>query len=194
LTRLGWILLLIFGVAAVAFGLMLTGSEIPDAEPSEVGSAAGRPDAVVGSLVIPVAGVKPDVLTDSWGDSRGGGTREHKAIDIMAPRGTPVVAAAPGIVEKLFDSANGGRTIYVRSNDGRMVYYYAHLDSYRVGLSEGQRVRTGDVIGTVGSTGSAGDGEPHLHFEIKRMSPGEAWHQGSEINPYPLLAGQAADR
>ena len=109
----------------------------------------------------------------------------------MAPAGTPVVAAAPGKVEKLFFSKGGGGiTAYVRSDDGRWIYYYAHLQSYAPGLAEGQRLERGKPIGTVGSTGNAGD--PHLHFAVHRMADSEKWHQGSPINPYPLLAGRSA--
>lgn len=194
MNRFGGVLLLVFLIVAMAFGYMVWTSE-EMAEP-----ASGEQDQVSqgrsadGALVVPVSSVKAEQLSDTWGDSRGGGERTHNAIDIMAPRGTPVVAAAPGTVEKLFDSRNGGRTIYVRSNDGGTVFYYAHLDSYRSGLREGQRVRTGDVIGAVGSTGSASEDAPHLHFEIKRMAAGDGWWQGREVNPYPLLAGNRAAR
>ena len=138
------------------------------------------------TLVIPVAGVQSRQLSDTWGQSRGGGTREHHAIDIMAPLGTPVLAAASGIVEKIHESVNGGHTIYVRSADGRLVYYYAHLDTY--GVVEKQAVSQGQQIATVGNTGSAAGGAPHLHFEIKTMQPGEGWWKGENVNPYPLLA------
>ncbi len=192
MTRLGWFLLLLFLVIGAAVALMLNfGGQADEEAPAPAPTVTRAPQA---GIVIPVAGIKPEQLADTWGDSRGGGSRRHNAIDIMAPRGTPVVAAAPGVVEKLFDSRNGGRTVYVRSNDGGTVFYYAHLDSYREGLREGQRVGTGDVIGTVGSTGSASEAGPHLHFEVKRMSAGERWHQGQEVNPYPLLAGKAAAR
>ena len=111
----------------------------------------------------------------------------------MAPRGTPVVAAAPGRVEKLFDSKGGGGiTAYVRSADGQWLYYYAHLDGYAPGLREGQAVQRGSPLGTVGSTGNANPAGPHLHFAIHRMRPGEKWYQGSAVNPYPLLAGKRA--
>jgi peptidoglycan LD-endopeptidase LytH len=192
LTRLGWALLLFFLLIGAAFVWMLsTGEEIgePAAPPR-----AERPATKAGALVIPVDGVKAEQLTDTWGQSRAGGARTHKAIDIMAPRGTLVVAAAPGRIEKLFDSKDGGMTVYVRSPDGRTIHYYAHLDTYRAGLREGQQVRTGEVLGTVGSTGNASPDGPHLHFEVKRMAPGESWHQGEEVNPYPLLAGTAAQR
>jgi murein DD-endopeptidase MepM/ murein hydrolase activator NlpD len=192
--RFGWFLLFLFVAAAVAFALMVRpggGGTAPVATPS----AAPAATAAAGSgLVIPVAGVRADQLVDTWGQSRGGGAREHHAIDIMAPRGTPVVAAAPGRVEKLFESRNGGHTVYVRSLDGATVYYYAHLDAYRPGLAEGQQVKTGEVIATVGSTGDADPSAPHLHFEIKRMAPGEGWWQGREVNPYALLAGKAVAR
>jgi murein DD-endopeptidase MepM/ murein hydrolase activator NlpD len=193
LNRFGWFLLLLFILGAIAFALMVgPGKAPPTPAPLPVASAA--PVQVGTGLVLPVAGVKPEELVDTWGQSRGGGMREHHAIDIMAPRGTPVVAAAPGRVEKIFESRNGGHTVYVRSPDGATVYYYAHLDAYRPGLAEGQRVGTGDVIATVGSTGDASPEAPHLHFEIKRMAPGEGWWQGQEVNPYPLLAGKAVAR
>lgn len=194
MTRLGWALLLIFIGMAVTFGFMLGSGEVErEARPTTAGRD-DRPLIPTGKLVIPVAGVRSNALTDTWGDARGGGSRRHKAIDIMAPRGTPVVAAADGVVEKLFDSVNGGRTVYVRSDDERTVYYYAHLDAYRRGLAEGVPVRTGELLGTVGSTGSATEDAPHLHFEIKRMAEGEGWWQGREVNPYPLLAGRAGAR
>ena len=109
----------------------------------------------------------------------------------MAPRGTLVIAAAPGTVEKLFFSKGGGGiTAYVRSPDGAWQYYYAHLDAYAPGLHEGQVVRQGDPIGRVGSTGDASPAAPHLHFAINRMDSGQRWWQGTSINPYPLLAGK----
>ena len=142
-------------------------------------------------LAIPVAGIKGSQLSDTFTQARAGGARAHDAIDIMAPRGTPVVAAAPGKVEKLFDSKGGGGiTAYVRSADGQWLYYYAHLDRYAPGLKEGQAVQRGTPLGTVGSTGNANPAGPHLHFAIHRMRPGEKWYQGSAVNPYPLLAGK----
>lgn len=195
MNRFGWFLLLLFVLGAIAFALMLgAGREEPAPAPLPSATASAAPVTAGAGLVMPVAGVTPEQLTDTWGQSRGGGAREHHAIDIMAPRGTLVVAAAPGRIEKIFESDNGGHTVYVRSPDGTTVYYYAHLDSYRPGLAEGQQVRAGDVIATVGSTGDASPEAPHLHFEIKRMAPGEGWWQGQEVNPYPLLAGKPAAR
>jgi len=141
-------------------------------------------------LAIPVVGVKRKQLVDTFTQARAGGARVHDAIDIMAATGKPVIAAAPGRVEKIFFSeGGGGNTVYVRSDDGKWSYYYAHLSTYAPGLHEGQRVLRGAPIGFVGSTGNANPAGPHLHFAINRMSPGEKWWQGSPVNPYPLLAG-----
>jgi murein DD-endopeptidase MepM/ murein hydrolase activator NlpD len=140
-------------------------------------------------LAIPVVGVKPGQLTDTFTQARAGG-RRHDAIDIMAAEGTPVIAATDGTVEKLFFSNGGGNTIYVRSPDQKWTYYYAHLSAYAPGLAEGQQVKRGQVIARVGHTGDASAAGPHLHFAINQMAPGERWWQGSPINPYPLLAGK----
>jgi peptidoglycan LD-endopeptidase LytH len=139
--------------------------------------------------VLPVAGVAWREVRDSWGEARGGGTRGHSGTDIMAPAGTPVVAAAAGTVEKLFYShGGGGITVYVRAPDRRLSYYYAHLAGYAPGVREGMRVRAGQRIGYVGDTGNAGPGNTHLHFGIERLLPDEPWHRGRAVDPYPLLA------
>lgn len=140
------------------------------------------------SMVIPVQGVKASQLTDTFTQARASGTRVHDAIDIMAPRGTPVLASSAGTVEKLFTSVAGGLTIYVRLDDRRYIHYYAHLDSYAAGLSEGQRVTQGQVIGAVGSTGNANAAAPHLHFAIQLTTEAAKWYEPSTaLNPYPLL-------
>ena len=142
-------------------------------------------------LAIPVANVRPTQLVDTFTQARAGGARVHDAIDIMAPEGTAVVAAAPGTVEKLyFSQGGGGISAYVRSDDGRWNYYYAHLRDYAPGISEGRKVPRGALIGYVGHTGNASPDGPHLHFAINQMQRGEKWHQGAPINPYPLLAGR----
>ena len=159
-----------------------SGPPVAIAESVEVGPAG---------LAIPVAGVKAGQLTDTFTQARAGGARVHDAIDIMADEGTPVIAATDGTVEKLFLSEGGGGiTAYVRSPDQRWSYYYAHLQGYAPGLAEGQKVRRGQVIGRVGHTGNANPEGPHLHFAINQMRAGEKWHQGTPINPYPLLAGK----
>lgn len=157
------------------------------------GNVAVAEGLVVGpaGLAIPVAGVKQADLVDTFTQSRAGGARAHDAIDIMADEGTPVLAAAPGTVEKLFYSdGGGGITAYVRSDDGKWTYYYAHLASYAPGLKEGQKVKQGQLIGRVGHTGNASPDGPHLHFAINRMEPGQKWYDGEPVNPYPLLAGK----
>jgi murein DD-endopeptidase MepM/ murein hydrolase activator NlpD len=145
-----------------------------------------------GGLTVPVSGVGVQDLLDTYTQSRGGGARVHNAMDIMAPHGTPVVAAAPGTIEKLyFSRGGGGISVYVRSADRRWIYYYAHLQAYAPGLAEGRRVRAGERLGTVGSSGNANPAGPHLHFAVHRMEPGDSWHGGTPVNPYPLIAGPA---
>lgn len=143
---------------------------------------AGRP------LLIPVVGVRREYLVDTFTQARASDVRSHDAIDILAPRGTAVIAAASGTVEKLFLSRDGGNTVYVRSPDGRRLYYYAHLDRYAPSLAEGAALRQGAPIGTVGSTGNADPAAPHLHFAIWSTSPERKWwEEAAPINPFPLL-------
>ena len=168
----------------------IEGPERHEPPPQRSDSLAASP-VVVGpaGLAIPVLGVKPESLADTYKQARSGG-RVHDAIDIMAPHGTPVVAVAPGTVEKLFFSKGGGGvTAYVRSPDRNWMFYYAHLQDYAPGLREGQAVKRGDPIGRVGSTGNASPAGPHLHFAINRVDQGEKWYQGRPVKPYPLLAG-----
>ena len=142
--------------------------------------------AAEGRLTIPVAGVTTKELADTFADDRGG--RRHEAIDIMAPAGTPVIAAGPGTVEKLFQSQAGGNTVYVRSSDRRTIHYYAHLQAYAPGLAEKQPVRRGQRLGTVGSSGNADVAAPHLHFAVLRVAPdAQWWESASPIDPFPLL-------
>ncbi len=139
-------------------------------------------------LTMPVMGVTVADLHDQFADARGDG-RGHEAIDILAPLGTPVLAVAAGRVEKLFDSERGGLTVYQFDVDDKLAYYYAHLDHYAAGLSEGQQLARGEVIGYVGSSGNADALAPHLHFAVFVLGPEKHWWQGTPINPYPLLGG-----
>ncbi|MGZ8283078.1 MAG: M23 family metallopeptidase [Allosphingosinicella sp.] len=168
------------------------------AAPGDIVTEAGADaELVVGpsGLAVPVAGVAASQLIDTYSQARAGGTRVHDAIDIMAPAGTPVVAAAEGTVEKLyFSEGGGGISAYVRSPDRQWVFYYAHLQAYAPGLREGQRVARGGAIGRVGSTGNANPAGPHLHFAVRRMGSNDPWHQGTPVNPYPLLAGRGPSR
>jgi murein DD-endopeptidase MepM/ murein hydrolase activator NlpD len=162
--------------------------------PASTGTAAGSPTTMPAGerLLLPVQGIQPSQLHDTFNEARGGGTRPHEALDIMAPRGTPVLAAIDGTVEKLFTSVPGGLTIYEFDRARTRAYYYAHLDRYAEGLAEGQALRRGDVIGYVGSTGNAAEDAPHLHFAIFVLGPEKHWWQGTAIDPYPLLAPAAA--
>lgn len=138
-------------------------------------------------LEMPLDGVSRDQLRDSFDERRAGGIRRHEAIDIMAPKGTPVRAVDDGRVGKLFKSVAGGLTIYLFDPAEMFTYYYAHLDRYASGLKEGQGVRRGELIGYVGSTGNASDTAPHLHFAIFQMGPERRWWQGDPINPFHVL-------
>ncbi len=140
-------------------------------------------------LLIPVAGIRASDLVDTFMQARGEG-RRHDAIDILAPRGTPVVAAAPGRILRLFTSERGGLTIYQLGADGRTVYYYAHLDAYAPGLAQDQQVMQGQTLGTVGDSGNAVPGNTHLHFAIWTTEDPKSFWDGEPVNPYPLLAGR----
>ena len=136
-------------------------------------------------LLIPVAGVRREQLRDTFGDPRSG--RTHGALDIPAPRGTPVVATDDGRIVKLFRSVPGGLTVYEADAGGEVVYYYAHLDAYADGVREGDRVTRGQTLGYVGTSGNAPPDAPHLHFEIQRLPPGKEWWKGVSLDPFPLL-------
>ena len=158
-------------------------------------ATSGRIDSVAGSveqlkrkhLEMPVDGVSRDRLHDTFDERRGGGLRRHEAIDIMAPRGTPVRAVEDARVAKLFRSVAGGLTIYLFDPTETFSYYYGHLDRYAPGLQDGQQVRRGDVIGYVGSTGNASEDAPHLHFAVFQLGSERQWWKGDPINPYDVL-------
>lgn len=137
------------------------------------------------SIVIPVVGVRREELRDNYHERRG--SREHRAVDIMAPRGTPVVAAIDGSVGKLFLSKAGGITLYQYDPEQAYIYYYAHLDAYAPGLVEGQQLHRGEVIGFVGTSGNAPPNAPHLHFAIEKLTEPGVWWKSDPIDPYPLL-------
>jgi murein DD-endopeptidase MepM/ murein hydrolase activator NlpD len=138
-------------------------------------------------LEMPVQGVSRSELRDSFDEARAAGLRTHEALDIMAPRGTPVRAVEDGRVAKLFTSVAGGLTIYLFDPSETFAYYYAHLDRYADELREGQTVRRGDVIGYVGSTGNAAEDAPHLHFAIFQLGLERKWWKGTPVNPYGVL-------
>ena len=138
-------------------------------------------------LMIPVEGVTADHLKSSFNEARGGGFRVHHALDILAPRGTPVHAAVAGTIRKLFVSKAGGITIYQFDPSERFVYYYAHLDHYAAGLHEGQLAAKGEVIGYVGTTGNAPANTPHLHFSISKLDDDKRWWKGTPIDPFLIF-------
>jgi peptidoglycan LD-endopeptidase LytH len=137
-------------------------------------------------LLVPVAGVAVSQLQDSFDEGRDE-SRVHRALDILAARGTPVLAADDGRVLRVRPNALGGNTVYATDPEGRVVYYYAHLDAYQPGLAEGQTIARGDVLGTVGTTGNAPKDTPHLHFQVMRMPADGKYWDGEAINPYPLF-------
>jgi murein DD-endopeptidase MepM/ murein hydrolase activator NlpD len=139
-----------------------------------------------GNLIVPVAGVRPDQLRDTFSEARSEG-RVHDAIDIPAAHGTPVIATADGTILKLFQSERGGTTIYQLSTDSKYVYYYAHLDRYAEGLAAGHFARQGETIAYVGDTGNAVAGNYHLHFSVALIADPKRYWEGTNINPYPLL-------
>lgn len=191
---IGWTLL-----ACLAGAVAFLAATIRVIEPRPDATSAVAPrisdDAPAPMLIVPVAGVDVAQLRSNWGEARGGGTRGHQGLDVMAPMGTPVIAAADGRVEKLyFSKGGGGITLYQRSADGRWMFYYAHLRGYAPGMAEGQAVQAGETLAYVGDTGNAGTGNPHLHFAVARMAPGEGWWQGTPVDPYPLLAGGPSPR
>jgi len=141
------------------------------------------------NLLVPVQGVRPADLRDTYADGRG--NKAHEALDIMAPKGTPVVATDDGRVVKLFNSVPGGLTIYQADSGNDVVYYYAHLDRYADDVREGGLVKRGDVIAYVGTTGNARPDAPHLHFAILKLPPGKEWWKGTPINPTPLYRSAA---
>ena len=147
---------------------------------------ASPPAAPAGKLLVPVDGIAPAKLTDTYDQPRGN-ERHHEALDIMAPKGTKVLAAADGKIVKLFTSKPGGLTIYQFDPTEKYAYYYAHLDRYADGLQEGAQVKRGDLIGYVGSTGNAAPNAPHLHFAVFELTPEKQWWKGTPVDPYPML-------
>ena len=137
------------------------------------------------TLTIPVAGVKAEELLDTFNERRG--TRRHEAIDIPAPRGTPVLSATSGRVLRLYTSERGGLMIYTADSSGRFILMYAHLDGYADGIANDVPLQRGQVIGYVGTTGNAPPNLPHLHFAIARSTNVSRWWEGTPVDPRPLL-------
>lgn len=144
-------------------------------------------------LMVPVDGVRPEELTDTYHARRSGG-RAHQALDVMARRGTPVIAADAGIVRRISSNPLGGNTVYVVDHARRFVHYYAHLDRYARSLREGMEVRRGELLGTVGTTGNAPANAPHLHYQLLRYTDTRLWWTGDPVNPLPYLTTRGNQR
>jgi murein DD-endopeptidase MepM/ murein hydrolase activator NlpD len=160
-----------------AIQLSTGGSSSPVVGPADLESLKSE------RMIIPVAGVEARDLIDSFDDKRGS-DRHHNALDIMAKRNTPVLAAVSGVVLKLHNSVAGGLTIYTSDPTGKYVMMYGHLDSYRPGIKDGDKVKQGEIIGFVGSTGNANPLAPHLHFQVTRNDNMKEWWKGTPINPF----------
>ena len=160
------------------------------AQPATVPVEAAIPSelAQLGAVLeVPVAGVSRSSLRDTYSEARG--DRVHEALDIPAPRGTPVLSSADGRVLRLFNSKPGGLMVYATDRSERFILLYGHLDGYAEGLHDGMPLVRGQVIGYVGTTGNAPADTPHLHFGILRGQPNVSWSVGVPVNPYPLLRG-----
>jgi murein DD-endopeptidase MepM/ murein hydrolase activator NlpD len=155
---------------------------VPELATTNSVGSAGTP----GKLLVPVEGIKASALTDTFNQPRGK-QRHHEALDIIAPKGQRVLAAADGKVVKLFTSKPGGLTVYQFDPTGTYAYYYAHLDRYADDLKEGALLKRGDLVGYVGSTGNADPGAPHLHFAVFTLTPEKQWWKGTPLNPFPLM-------
>jgi murein DD-endopeptidase MepM/ murein hydrolase activator NlpD len=176
-------------LAAVSLHLALRagGGRALDLEPPERATPAVHPpaDLVGRDITFPVRGVDPATLVDTFNDARGV-ARVHNALDIMAPRGTPVLAVDGGVVSRLGNGGAGGITVYQVDDRGRYAFYYAHLDRIAPGLAEGQVVKRGDILGYVGTTGNAPRNAPHLHFAIYAIEDARTRWGGRPVNPFPL--------
>jgi peptidoglycan LD-endopeptidase LytH len=173
-------------VAALQRDTLHAVTDVDTAVTTSVSSADAA--SLKGALIVPVRGVEASALYDTYDEQRGGGTRVHEALDIPAPRGTPVLSATGGRVLKLFNSEAGGKMVYAADSSERFILMYAHLDSYANGLAEGQPLHRGQVIGAVGTTGNAPPTVPHLHCALARSNDVKQWWKGSPVNPFPLLA------
>jgi len=149
-------------------------------------AAAAPEDLARRTFEMPVEGVKPEQLVRSFEDRRSG-SRAHEALDILAPRNTPVKAVEDGAIARLFESKAGGITIYQFDPTEQYCYYYAHLERYADGLHDGDKVRKGQVIGYVGTSGNAPKNTPHLHFAIFKLTAAKHWWEGTPIDPYDVL-------
>lgn len=159
---------------------------LPAVNGASAGSAAAASAPAMGKLLLPVDGIKLADLRDNFDQPRGA-DRHHEALDIMAPKGTKVLAVADGKLVKLFNSKPGGLTVYQFDPSEKYAYYYAHLDRYAEGVKEGMELKRGDLVGYVGVTGNSDPNAPHLHFAVVELTAEKKWWKGTPINPFPLI-------
>ncbi len=186
------------GLADVDAPVLEEGAPAASSAPPDAGSPERRADPTATplppspddlkrrALAMPVEGIRPEQLVDSFSDKRSG-TRIHEALDILAPRNTPVKAVEDGTIARLFYSKAGGTTVYQFDPTEQFCYYYAHLERYADGLHEGEKVHKGQVLGYVGTSGNAPKDTPHLHFAVFRLTASKHWWEGTPIDPYPAL-------
>lgn len=141
-------------------------------------------------LLLPIDGISADNLKGSFYEKRGDSV--HEATDILAPRNTPIRALEDGTIAKLFLSRFGGNTIYQIDPSGKYVYYYAHLEKYEPNLKEGDKVKRGQIIGFVGTSGNAPPNTPHLHLSISVLTPDKKWWQARALDPYEVYKPNTA--
>jgi murein DD-endopeptidase MepM/ murein hydrolase activator NlpD len=156
---------------------------VPAADPPDLDDAVA--DLRRRQLQLPIA-VERSTLRSSFDEARGG-SRRHEAMDLLAPRHTPVVAVESGIIARLFNSKAGGLTIYQFDPTTTYAYYYAHLQGYAEGLEEGATVARGQTIGYVGTSGNAPPNTPHLHFAIFVLTDDKRWWEGTPLDPFEVL-------
>lgn len=204
LVRAGAVSGLLMSTAVVSYHVWTGTPPLSGADAAAAGGRAGRrapsgvevdaPDLADNSLEFPVLALSRVHLQDSFTALRQHGARVHRALDIMAPRHTPVRAVTDGVIARVSGHGAGGLALYQIDRTGAYCFYYAHLEAYAPGLRQGQAVRRGQVIGYVGTTGNAPRSAPHLHFAIFKVRDRNRWWDGRAINPYPLLKMSTAAR
>jgi murein DD-endopeptidase MepM/ murein hydrolase activator NlpD len=207
--RLTVILMLAAGAACsrpVLYYPPADGSPRPEPQPTPAGSPAvalAMPANVATMtdveyltarhLLVPVAGADMSKVEDTFLDDRDGGERTHHALDILAPRGTPILSADDGRILRMSTNSLGGITMYTVDPLNRIVYYYAHMDRYNDAMTVGRTISRGDTLGFVGTTGNAPKDTPHLHFQIMRWPADGKYWNGEPIDPFDLLGGVRRD-
>lgn len=175
--------------APTAAGAPMSTEDSSEVLPGEAGMASDIEYLRGRHLLVPVAGADMSKVEDSFYEERDGGERTHRALDILAPRGTPILSADDGKILRMSNSTLGGICMYTVDTQGRIVYYYAHMDHYNDAMSPGRTIVKGDTLGYVGTTGNAPKNTPHLHFQVMRWAPDGKYWNGEPIDPFELLGG-----